>query len=276
MPAFSVAGESLWYETAGPEDGRPLLLLHGFTGSHATWTDFARWAAAQGRYVVAPDLYGHGRSSCPTDMARWRLRQIGADVWALLTALTSRDAVILGYSMGARLALDMALTWPERVQALILESGSPGIADEKEREERRAADDALARRIEAEGVAAFVAYWEGLPLFSGLRRLDAPRQERLRAIRLAQRPEGLAGSLRGSGTGSQPPRWDDLPRFERPVLVVVGAEDAKYQAIGRAMAERLPQARLVEIADSGHTPHLEQPERFVAAVAAFLEALDGH
>lgn len=244
--------------TAG--EGAPLLLLHGFTGSGRSWDE------ADGAYVrlIAPDLLGHGATDAPPDPARYRMDAAAADVAALLP---DEPVHVLGYSMGGRLALYFALHYPSRVRSLVLESAAPGIEDESERAARRAADEALAAQIERDGVAAFIEKWERLPLFAAQTEGQRAAQ---RAIRLAQRAHGLANSLRGMGTGIQPSLWGELRRLHTPTLLISGGGDAKFTRITMQIAAAAPKAAYVIIDGAGHTPHIEQPEAFYAAVGSFL------
>ncbi|HMA33454.1 MAG TPA: 2-succinyl-6-hydroxy-2,4-cyclohexadiene-1-carboxylate synthase [Chloroflexia bacterium] len=259
-----------YVETLG--DGEPLLLLHGFTGSTATWArQQAAWA---GHYrTIAVDLLGHGRSAAPADPARYRMERTVADLVALLDALALPRVHLLGYSLGGRVALHLAAAHPARIGALVLESASPGLADADERAARVAADQALAARIEQEGVPAFVAHWETLPLWASQARLPEPVRAALHRQRLENRPQGLAHSLRGLGTGAQAPLQARLPALHRPVLVIAGALDPKFATIATAMAAALPQAQLAIVPEAGHAVHLEQPAHFDRLVLQFLPRL---
>jgi 2-succinyl-6-hydroxy-2,4-cyclohexadiene-1-carboxylate synthase len=176
---------------------------------------------------------------------------------------------LLGYSLGGRVALHLALEAPQRVGKLVLESASPGIADPDERAARVAADEALAARIERDGVAKFVAYWEEVPLFASQRRL--PLNVRQRNQRLANSAQGLANSLRGMGSGAQRSLWHALGRLRMPLLLLVGERDRKFVSIAQAMVAQIANCR-VQTADAGHAVHLEQPERFLELVEAFFDA----
>jgi len=263
----SVRGIEMHALVAGA--GPALLLLHGFTGSAETWRPFLP-ALARRHRVIAPNLIGHGRTASPDDAARYRMDECVADLLALLDRLGVEEFAVLGYSMGGRVALHLALAVPERVRALVLESASPGITDPEERAERARSDEALAELIEREGIAAFVERWESQLLFASQRSLPAEVRERLRAERLGQRPRGLANSLRGMGAGAMEPVWERLGELRLPALVLAGELDAKYVAIARAMGERLPQARVAIVPGTGHAVHLEQPARFLELVTAFL------
>ncbi|MER3485043.1 MAG: 2-succinyl-6-hydroxy-2,4-cyclohexadiene-1-carboxylate synthase, partial [Chloroflexota bacterium] len=151
------------YNMARTGNGPPLVLLHGFTGSLQTWTAIMPRLALDFD-TIAIDLLGHGATDAPGDAARYRAEWVVADLVAMLDHLGVGSAAWLGYSMGARAALHVAIEHPDRVSALVLEGASPGIADPKERAERVKSDGALANFIETEGVAAFVDRWERLPL----------------------------------------------------------------------------------------------------------------
>ena len=266
------AGDGLRLHAARAGEGAPLVLLHGFTGSGETWDALRAALAGQAPRLttIAVDLPGHGRSGAPDDPARYALDRVADDLARVLDALAVARAAVLGYSMGARAALHVALRHPGRVAALVLESASPGVDDPAERAARRAADGALADAIERDGVAAFVERWERLPLWASQAALPEATRAALRAQRLGNRPRGLANSLRGAGAGAAPPVTGRLGAMGAPALLVAGALDAKYVAIGEAMERAMPRARLVVVPGAGHAVHLERPAAFAEAVGAFL------
>jgi 2-succinyl-6-hydroxy-2,4-cyclohexadiene-1-carboxylate synthase len=221
--------------------------------------------------TIAIDLPGHGRSSAPSDPARYALPRFADDLAAVLDALHVDRAAVLGYSLGARAALHFALAHPARVSALILESASPGIDDPAERAARVASDAALADAIERDGVRAFVDRWEQLPLWASQAGLSTDARGRLRAQRLASDPHGLANSLRGAGAGAEPSVVDRLAALEMPTMFIAGALDPKYVALGRRLASAIPGARLEIVADAGHNVHLERPAAFAELVIGFLD-----
>lgn len=181
---------------------------------------------------------------------------------------------LIGYSMGGRVALHVALARGDRIRRLVLESASPGLERKAERAERIALDEELAARIERGGVAAFVDTWSSRPLFASQKALPVEIRERLRGLRLENRATGLAASLRGLGTGVLPSLWDRLGELRCPVLLVVGALDTKFVYTARAMAPHIPDGRLSVIGGVGHTVHLEAPHAWLDAVGPFLIAQD--
>jgi 2-succinyl-6-hydroxy-2,4-cyclohexadiene-1-carboxylate synthase len=223
-----------------------LLLLHGFTQTGASWDGVVR--ALGGRYrALAPDL---GAGPWEQELDR-------------LEALAPASSVVAGYSMGGRLALALALRRPERVRALVLVSASPGLADAGERAARRAADEALAERIEVIGVDAFAREWAAQPLFAGQPAQVAALAHEDRLRRTAAEH---AAQLRGLGTGGMPPLWDRLGELAMPVTLVVGAADAKFRALAERMAERLPNREIVVVEGAGHAVALEAPEAVAGAI----------
>ncbi len=233
-----------------------IVLLHGFTQTGRSWEPTI--AALGERYrALAPDIRGHGTAADvrPIDFAAVR-----ADV----LALAPERFALAGYSMGGRIALSIALAASERVSRLILVGASAGLADPAERRARRAADEALAERIEGEGIEAFAARWSALPLWAGQPPAVA---EAAHAMRLAQSPAGLAAALRGLGTGAMEPLWERLPQLEIPVTLAVGERDAKFRALAERMAGLLSDATLHVVHRAGHAVQLEAPEAVAELIA---------
>jgi 2-succinyl-6-hydroxy-2,4-cyclohexadiene-1-carboxylate synthase len=268
MLTFTTDDLTYHYTSAG--SGPPLILLHGFTGSAATWKAHIALLSAS-RRTCCIDLPGHGQTPAPS-AERVAFPLVVRDLAAVIAATAGEAVDVLGYSMGGRLALAFALEAPEQVRRLILESASPGLPTDSERSARREADDALAARIIAHGVAAFVAEWEALPLFASHARLPAAVQAEQRSLRLANDAHGLARSLRGLSAGAQPSYWERLHALRCPTWLITGALDERYTGIAARMAASAPRARCIAITGAGHTPHLEQPAAFRQAVLAALNA----
>jgi 2-succinyl-6-hydroxy-2,4-cyclohexadiene-1-carboxylate synthase len=249
--------------------GRTLLLLHGFTGSGASWTDHLD-AFAGGARVLAPDLPGHGSNPATPALAAMTVEATADALASYLAAEGALPAVVLGYSMGARIALRMAVAHPEAVERLILASPSAGIPDPRERAARREADEALAERIERDGIADFVTAWERSPVFATHAALDPELLARQRAIRRASDPAGLAASLRAAGQGAMEPLDGRLGDVTAPTLVIGGTLDTVGRPRAEQVAARIPGARLVLLDGVGHTPHLEAPAAFRRLVLDFI------
>ena len=253
--------------------GPPLVLLHGFTGTSASWAPLSH-DLARLRRVVAIDIIGHGASSAPEHASRYAFEQALRDLAEVTAQLGIARASWLGYSMGGRLALGMAVDHPARVSSLILESATAGIQHEKERLQRAEADQELATRIEEVGIETFVDEWERLPIWETQRTLPVEILQVQREIRLRNRAVGLANSLRGMGQGAQPSYWDRLDEIDVPVLLMVGALDRKFVGIAWQMGVRIAGAELSVIPGVGHAVHLERPVEFLAHVREFLTEPD--
>jgi len=265
-----VVVDGLCWEVRVRGAGTPLLLIHGFTGRGSNWGAHATALARRFRLIVV-DLPGHGRSGIPLDPARASVERTADDLATILRLEGVAPAHVLGYSLGARVALRLAVVHPDVVQRLVLESPSAGLPTEDERHARRAADEDRAHRLECDGIEAFVDEWEHEPIFASHAVLSPARAARLRAERLRNRSTGLAGSLRGAGLGAMEPLHDRLSGVRMPTLVVAGALDPVGRARAESVAAGIPGARLEIVTGAGHAPHLETPTRFRSLVMTFLK-----
>lgn len=254
-------------------NGPPLVVLHGFTGSIETWDDL-RSRIGSRCSIIAIDLPGHGKSTSPVSPERYDLNRLSDDLVKVMDAIEIESAIVLGYSMGGRAALRMALNQPGRIAGLILESTSPGIENEAEREERVRSDNELAEFIEREGMEAFVNRWESLSLWETQRSLPLAARESLRLQRFAGNPVGLAASLRGAGAGADEPVTSRLKEIEVPSLLIAGELDGKYTLIMRAMHEAMSDSRVVIVKGAGHAVHLERPTEFAALAGDFVNEVN--
>jgi len=220
------------------------VLLHGFASDPASWDD----VAIDGERVALPGHVGGGPLA-PT----W------AGNLAAIAARIGRCDVVVGYSLGARVALGLVVAG--HVPRAVLISANPGITD-AERPARRAGDAAWAARARTDGLAAFIDAWQAQPLFASQARAPADRRATRRTRRLALDPEQLAQSLETMGLAEMPDYRDRVdPRF----ALIAGADDPKYVAIAQALP-----APLEIIAGSGHDPLLEQPAALTQALERAL------
>lgn len=259
----------------GVEEGQgsPVLLLHGFTGASESMAGLAN-ALRHRHRVLRLDLIGHGASPAPAELAPYAMQRCALQIAAALDARAIERAHVIGYSMGGRAALALAAWHPEHVHSALLVGASAGIADADARKARIADDEALADRIEHEGLERFVDAWMALPLFASQQRLGEEALAAARAQRLRNRTVGLANSLRGMGSGAQPPLHEELAKLRAPMLLVHGAEDAKFAAIARDLASRLPDARTASLDRAGHACHLEAPDAFAALALEFIRGCE--
>lgn len=223
-----------------------VVLVHGFTQTGTSWAGIAEALRRDGHEVLTPDLAS------------------GPDLWAVAAGLgdTGGEATYVGYSMGGRVALHLALARPGVVRALVLLGATGGIDDLAERAERLQADEALARSIEADGADAFLERWLAQPMFA--RVPPEPAHARCRDA------GALAASLRSLGTGTQEPLWDRLGAVGCPVLVLAGERDHKFRGLGERLAATLPDADLATVPGAGHAAHLERPHAFLEVLRPWL------
>ncbi|UDY34851.1 alpha/beta fold hydrolase [Dermatobacter hominis] len=264
--------------------GRPLLLVHGFTGAKEDFRDVVGPLAADGHWVVAPDLRGHGASSQPPGEDAYGLDRFAADVLALVDALGWDRFDLLGHSMGGMVAQKVAIERPAAVQRLVLMDtatggvdGSTGDGDAAEVAARSAENAALMRigidLCRAEGMAAVAAV-----LDMGEKPLETPAHARMAAIPgwreweaekfVTCSPDMWCAMVDEFLTVED--RMDDLRNLPMPVLVLVGEQDRPFRKVSARMAEVIGDARLVVVPDAGHSPQFENPSEWYAAVAGFL------
>lgn len=247
-----------------------VLFLHGFLGSAADWTGTMD-ALGDGHHRVAVDLPGHGVSMGLAPGA-YTTEGAARRVVGVLNELGVASPVMVGYSMGGRLALYLALRYPDRCSGLFLESASPGLETDKERALRRTVDEGRARRLERDGLEKFLRDWYAQPLFAPLARDDALLQHTVKT-RLNNDPGELAKSLRGMGTGSQPSLWAELPDLQVPTLAAVGGLDEKFVDAARRMENLSGRVRTTVVPNVGHNVRLEAPEKYLMLMRGFLDSL---
>jgi 2-succinyl-6-hydroxy-2,4-cyclohexadiene-1-carboxylate synthase len=268
MTRIAVNGISLNVETSGRDEGPALLLLHGFTRDARAWEPLL--PCIDDYRTVRVDLIGHGKSAAPANPARYSMQHAVEDLTALLHHLDIERTALLGYSLGGRVALHFAVESPQLLWALVVESASPGIEDDMERDARFASDLQLAASIETEGLEAFADRWQSQPLFASQRQLPPAVLDEQRRQRLDNSTTGLGNSLRGMGAGAQRWLFPELPHIDTPTLFLAGALDERYAALAPVMAAAVPGAEHHIIESAGHTVHLEQPEPYTALVTDFL------
>ena len=236
--------------------GEPsLTFVHGFTQTKTSWMPVATEMSVNHRCVLVDAPHHGDAQSLDVDFG----------VAAELVGDAARDSVLVGYSMGGRLALAAAVGPSSNLRALVLLSSTAGLDDVDDRQARREADDRLADRIESIGTEAFLEEWTSQPMF---RHTSLTADDR--SARLSNAPESLARSLRTCGTGVQPSLWSDLGAIKIPTLVVVGQSDTKFVEIGRRLHEGIPESEIALIHGAGHAVHLDQPHAFAQVLADFL------
>jgi pimeloyl-ACP methyl ester carboxylesterase len=254
--------------------GRPLLLVHGYTGRAQDFEDYFDRLASAGWHVVAPDLRGHGSSGKPTHEADYSLDIFAADLLALVDEIGFEHFVVLGHSMGGMIAQQFVLAHPDRIDGMILmDTSHAGLEVDPVLVEFGVE---VARTQGIDAVADVMATLEDDPLANdAYKRMVAEdpayaaRSDRnLRAVS----PAMFASILQQMS--QVPDRLDALASVSAPTLVLVGEQDTPFLDASRRMAEIIPGARLEVLPGGGHSPQYEAPEAWWAAVSGFLAELD--
>jgi 2-succinyl-6-hydroxy-2,4-cyclohexadiene-1-carboxylate synthase len=258
------------YEVSGDRLSPTVLFLHGFMGSSADWRD-VMVPLGDRTFCIAVDLPGHGAS---LGMApdTYSIEGAARAMIGILDDLEVVRPIVVGYSMGGRLALYLALRYPERCAGLFLESASPGLESADERVARRAADESKARRLESDDFRAFLRDWYCQPLFASLARNENLLRRTIEA-RLRNDPGELARSLRVMGTGRQPSLWGELEYLTVPTLAVAGGLDGKYARISSRLAGINPRIESAVVPGAGHNVHAETPASYISLLGGFLDGL---
>ena len=262
------ACKQFYYETHGTKEKSPaILMLHGFLGNSKDWNEVTETLRKK-FFCVLPDLPGHGRTM-PLADSDYTMQSAAQSLLAVLNREKIKQCFLVGYSMGGRLALYMALTYPEYFSKLILESASPGFKTEKECEARVESDGIVVNRLKTQTMHEFITNWYSHPLFDSIRQ-DREKFEKLLKSRSENNAEALSKSLKLMGTGAQPPLWDVLPDLNLPTLLIVGANDNKFKSVALEMAERSAAISLATIQSAGHNAHFERPQEFLIELEKFL------
>ena len=245
-----------------------IFALHGFTG---VGDDYCALARALGHTFVAPDLLGHGRSAAPQTVQAYE----ASTIIKHLATLANPNDVLMGYSLGARLALEWTCSSESKPAALVLLSGTPGITDETLRATRQAEDDRRAQLIRESGTTIFLKAWQQTPLIRTQERASMELKERMDQGRALHQAHGLANVVASLSPGRMPDRLADLASIEIPTLLISGREDHKYTELAEMMQRALPNAHSVSLEGIGHAPHIEAPEETSHVIRQFLDEVSG-
>ncbi|NGP86855.1 2-succinyl-6-hydroxy-2,4-cyclohexadiene-1-carboxylate synthase [Fodinibius halophilus] len=244
-----------------------LLMLHGFMGSQQVFKHLIDELRSYCNPITI-DLLGHGASSKPQQSARYNEDQQIEDLLRFIDQLNIAPPLLYGYSMGGRLALKTALTSPPSFSGLILESTNCGISDAAKRKERKKVDKQRAKMIEQD-FQTFLANWSNLDLFQSPVAVDTDLQENYHQIQSRQTPSALTASLKGFGAGSMTPVCADLHKWNKPVLLLAGTADDKYQQINNNLVDQFPNATFSSI-EAGHRVHLDNPLMLLNEITPFI------
>lgn len=257
--------ELLNYTLTGDRHKPIMLFLHGFMGSGADFDAVVSRLSAD-FCCLTVDLPGHGKTKVKPELD-YQMPAVAKAVVELLRQLNISQCFLLGYSMGGRLALYLTVYFPQLFIKVILESASPGLKTQVERDERLKQDAKLIDRLLRVEFSVFLEQWYQNPLFSSFRQ--HPNYHQAIAQRIHNNPHELAKSLQYMGLGVQPSLWDNLTTVQVPVLLIVGEYDTKFKEINHDLADLLPQAQLQLVKNSGHNVHFERSSQFARIIQDF-------
>ena len=233
------------------------VLIHGLGGRPSSWDKVVEELSDESD-VEALGLPGHGERAAlrATDS----FGDVAVHLWQELAPGAGQSVHLVGYSLGARVAMAMREERPEAVSRLTLIAGHPGLRDEAERQARRAWDQEWSTRLRDEGIQGFVDAWENLPLFESQRRLASSVRASHRKRRLSHDALGLGWAFDVLGLGNMPSFWSGLQSADLPIDYLVGGLDSKYRAIGQELVGACKSARMRVAPAVGHDLVLEAPD----------------
>ena len=258
----------LRYESHGDPSTPPVVFLHGFMGSARDWSEVIKRLSGT-YYCIAIDLPGHGKSLHLAHDQAYTLPGAARCVVRVMQYTEAVPAPVVGYSMGGRLALYLAIHYGHACSRLIVESAGAGIRGEDERAVREHLDEKRAQELERGKFEDFLQRWYCQPVFATL----AEHPEKLKRVvewRRFNEPAELAKALRGMSAGAQAPLWEHLSGLAIPVLLVAGQGDSKYVDTVRAMAELLPHSTVEIVPGAGHNVHVENAPAVAQRIKRFL------
>ena len=250
---------------------KTVVLLHGFTGSLEDWRPVSSSLDMNFNYIGI-DLIGHGKSESPEKVEKYSTEEIVKQINAAVIHLSLNKIILLGYSMGGRAALNFTVGQPAKVEALILESTTPGIKDEQNRKIRIKNDEKLANYIEKHSIEEFAEFWLNLDIFKTQRRFSEEKRKQIGLMKMQNNKTGLINSLRRFGTGKMLPLFDHLKKINCRTLLITGEIDTKFTNINKEIANLFPNAEHKIINNAGHNTHLEEPVKFAEVVNKFLKS----
>lgn len=246
-----------------------ILFLHGFTGCAEDWFPIFEQLPDKYNYI-AIDIIGHGKSDSPVDPAKYSVESLLAQIKYVKDHLTQNKVFLHGYSMGGRIALNFAITFPDDVKGLILEGTSAGIKNDEERKKRYEEDLKIIEYLDNHTMDEFIEIWQDQELFNTQRRFSNDKLKKLKKKKATGSKIGYANALKGFSTGIMPPVHDKLKKIPFKVLLITGELDTKFTGINSRLVKRFFKAKHKIVRNSGHNTHLEEPKRFMEIVTNYL------
>lgn len=219
-------------------------------------------------YCMAIDLPGHGKSEIENKKNSYSIKKTAKYIIDFLKNNKIESSHIIGYSMGGRLAIYLAINYPNYFKKIIIESAQPGILDSAERLNRKKFDHEISQKIEIMGLSKFLKFWYNQPIFTTLK--NNKNFANLLNSRIKNDPKKLSKSLIEMGAGAQPSLWKDLIKIKNPCLLIAGEFDLKYQKIFSKMHKEIYSSNFVILKNCGHNTHFENPVEFIKVIKKFL------
>ncbi len=250
-----------------------IIFLHGFTGSSEDWNDIL--PGIDDRFnKITVDLLGHGKSDSPNDPSLYSWELQVEQINKIINHFTEEKVILVGYSMGGRLALCYTYTYPERLFGLILESSSPGIKNKSQREKRIKDDEEFSKFISTHTTEEFIDIWTEKEIFTTQLRFSEAKRNEIKKNKIKNNRVGLSNSLYGFSTGKMPYLFNQFNNFNISTLLLTGELDTKFTSLNKSIVKQFPFAEHRIIKNAGHTIHLEEPEKFIDAANSFLKRLN--
>ena len=252
----------------------PILFLHGFTGNLNDWK-FVSGKLNSSFTNIFIDLIGHGNSSSPHEVELYSSESQVKFLKLILEKLNLEKVVLVGYSMGGRLAIDFSYNYSQCVKGLVLENSSFGLQTESERHERMINDINLAEQIENSTIEEFINYWQNIPLFDSQKKMPKEILREVKTEKIKKNNKiGLKNSLLGFSTGKMKNYFNLISKFNFPILLISGEFDKKFSEIAERVNPLLRNSDLYVVKNAGHNIHLEKPEEFLKLLNTFLLKLE--
>ena len=255
------------YVFTGDRHNPVVLFLHGFMGSLADFQEVANLLNDDFCCLLI-DLPGHGKTEVKSDLD-YGMERVAIAIIDLLEQLAIKQCFLVGYSMGGRLALYLAVHFPQYFPQVVLESASPGLENEAERVKRIEQDLIVVNRLKSQDLNLFLQQWYSNPLFSSF--VKHPNYQKAIARRLNNNPNKLVKSLIHMGLGVQPSLWHQLEFIQPKILLIVGALDLKFTKINQRICLLSPQFQIEVVENTSHNVHFELSFNFTRLLKDFLQ-----
>lgn len=258
------------YDLIGDINQPVILFLHGFMGDRRDFYQVVDLISAKFCCLLI-DLPGHGKTEVEQD-SNYQMPNTAQAIIKLLEQLKIKPCFLVGYSMGGRIALYLTIYFPDYFRKVIIESASPGLKTQLERDRRIKRDLKLADKLEAlapEDFPLFLKQWYSSHLFGSF--MNHSNYHKAIARRLNNDPAKLAKSLRQIGLGMQPCLWHQLGAIQVPLFLIVGSLDRKFIAINQKMVKESPNHNLAIVNNCGHNVHFEKSSKFAQLIKHYFD-----